>query len=107
MQVKARAPAEWFKRTAFESPTSTAMWRNMMRVKDVMAKNVVSVSPRATVAEALGAMVRANVSGLPVIENGALVGIVSEADFLRRAELGTAKSGIDWRQAISLPARRA
>jgi CBS domain-containing protein len=55
-----------------------------MRVKDVMSHDVIGVSPLATVAEALDIMRRARVSGLPVIdETGTLVGIISEADFLR------------------------
>ena len=80
-----------------------------MRVKDVMTKKVVSVSPQATVAEALDTMTRSNLSGLPIIDAaGALVGVVSEADFLRRAELGTEKKpSSHWLAAIFLPGRAA
>jgi CBS domain-containing protein len=61
-----------------------------MRVKDVMTKSVVRVLPETTVAEALDVMVRSHLSGLPVIDDsGSLVGVVSEADFLRRWEIGT------------------
>ncbi len=43
----------------------------------------------AVVGQALDAMVRSHLSGLPVIdETGLLVGIVSEADVLRRWEIG-------------------
>jgi CBS domain-containing protein len=79
-----------------------------MRVKDVMKTKVVSVSPQTTVAEALDTMVRSHLSGLPVIdESGSLVGIVSEADFLRRSELATQKPESPWFQAILLPGRAA
>jgi CBS domain-containing protein len=79
-----------------------------MRVKDVMAKNVVSVSPQTSVADALDTMTRSHLSGLPVIdESGALVGIVSEADFMRRSELGTEKPGLNWLGSIFLPGRAA
>jgi CBS domain-containing protein len=63
---------------------------NPMQVKDVMSKEVVSVSPKTTIAEAIEAMSRLRVSGLPVIDEvGSLVGIVGEGDFMRRAELAT------------------
>jgi CBS domain-containing protein len=79
-----------------------------MRVKDVMAKNVVSVSPQASVAEALETMTRSHLSGLPVIDDGgSLVGVVSEADFMRRSELGTEKPGSHWLGSIFLPGKAA
>lgn len=79
-----------------------------MRVKDVMTKTVLSVLPRATVGEALDAMVRSRLSGLPVIEEtGSLVGIVSEADFLRRWEIGTQKPGPGWFESFFLPSKAA
>lgn len=79
-----------------------------MRVKDVMTRNVVSVSPQASVAEALDTMTRSHLSGLPVIdEAGSLVGVVSEADFMRRSELGTEKPGSHWLGSIFLPGRAA
>jgi CBS domain-containing protein len=37
-----------------------------MRVKDVMTSKIVSVSPQASVAEAIRLMVHSHVSGLPV-----------------------------------------
>jgi CBS domain-containing protein len=79
-----------------------------MRVKDVMTKNVTSITPQATVAEALDVMTRSRISGLPVIdETGGLVGIVSEADFLRRSELGTEKSQAHWLGSIFMPGHAA
>jgi CBS domain-containing protein len=79
-----------------------------MRVKDVMTKKMISVSPQASVADALNIMTRSRLSGLPVIdERSSLVGVVSEADFLRRAELGTAKPAAHWLESIFLPGRAA
>jgi CBS domain-containing protein len=79
-----------------------------MRVKDVMTKNVVSVSPQASVAEALDTMTRSRLSGLPVIDDaGALVGVVSEGDFLRRSELETEKPGSHWLASFFTPGRAA
>jgi|SRR3954451_11749623 len=63
-----------------------------MRVKDVMTSKIVSVSPQASVAEAIRLMVHSHVSGLPVIDaTGKLVGVLSEGDLLRRIEIGTTK----------------
>jgi CBS domain-containing protein len=73
-----------------------------------MSKNVISATPWATVAQALEIMSRARVSGLPVVdEHGHLVGIISEADFLRRCELGTEKPNPGWLTSFFLPGRAA
>lgn len=73
-----------------------------------MAKTVVSVSPKATIGEALDVMVRSHLSGLPVIdEAGRLVGMVSEGDFLRRPELGTEKPAGSWIVGLLLPGKAA
>ena len=61
-----------------------------MRAKDVMSEGIVSVLADATVFEAAEIMVNAQVSAVPVIEeDGKIVGILSEADLIRRAEIGT------------------
>jgi CBS domain-containing protein len=69
----------------------------IMRAADVMTPRVVAVDPEATIAEAADLMLRTGVSGLLVIDNnGALVGIVTEGDLLRRAELGTQRIRPRW-----------
>lgn len=61
-----------------------------MKVSDVMTPDIVSVSPDASVVMAARLMLQKQISGVPVIDDGGnLVGIVSEGDFLRRAETGT------------------
>jgi CBS domain-containing protein len=61
-----------------------------MHARQVMARKVISVTPEQTVLEAANLMLRNHVSGLPVVDqSGGLVGIVSESDFLRRAEIDT------------------
>jgi len=56
-----------------------------MRAKDVMSDGVMSVSSDATVFEAASLLVNAEVSAMPVVdEDGAMIGIVSEADLLDR-----------------------
>ncbi|MEZ2128271.1 MULTISPECIES: CBS domain-containing protein [unclassified Sinorhizobium] len=60
-----------------------------MHVKDVMMTKVVTVSPDNSVKRAAEVMLANHVSGLPVVDDkGRLVGIISEGDLLRRAELG-------------------
>jgi CBS domain-containing protein len=60
-----------------------------MLTGQIMTQNVITVSPETSVAAAAETMLDHHVSGLPVIENGKLVGVVTEGDFLRRAEIGT------------------
>ncbi len=52
-------------------------------VKDIMNKEVQSVSPDDSLEEASGVMVKHKVNRLPVIENGRLVGIVARSDIIR------------------------
>lgn len=61
-----------------------------MRAAQVMTPGVLSISSDATVFEAAELMVGAGVSAMPVVDKtGRMVGIVSEADLIHRAELGT------------------
>ena len=54
-----------------------------MHVKDVMQTEVVTVAPEATLKEAAALLVEHRISGLPVVDaDGAVVGVVSEADIL-------------------------
>lgn len=48
----------------------------------VMTKKVITVSAQADLTEAINLLVKHKVSGLPVIEDGAMVGILSETDIL-------------------------
>jgi CBS domain-containing protein len=61
-----------------------------MNVKHIMTWPVFSIGPDATVLQAMQRMLRHKISGLPVVDaDGKLLGIVTEGDFLRRAELAT------------------
>lgn len=46
-----------------------------------------TISPEATVYDAIALMAEKNIGALPVVENEQLVGIFSERDFARRVEL--------------------
>ncbi len=54
-----------------------------MKVKDVMNPNVVFCKPDDTVREVAKILKENNISGVPVIEDEELVGIVSEGDLLK------------------------
>ncbi len=51
------------------------------------SSQVASISPDATVFEAITLMAEKNVGALPVIENGRLVGMVSERDYTRKVAI--------------------
>jgi CBS domain-containing protein len=68
-----------------------------MNAGDVMTRNVVSVSPDTTVGELVTILLSRNISGVPVIDtDGTLVGVVTEGDLMRRAELGTERKHGGW-----------
>lgn len=59
-----------------------------MRVKDVMTRKVVRLSPDNSVRQAAKLMLEHHVSGLPVVDDeGHLLGVLSEGDLIRRTEL--------------------
>ena len=75
-----------------------------MKVKDVMTRQVISIEPGMSVRQAAQLMLQRRISGLPVIDKaGRLVGIVTEADFLRRAETGTQRRRARWLEFLMGP----
>ncbi len=79
-----------------------------MRAHQIMTRPVVSVTPDTTILEAANTMLQKHVSGLPVIDAaGKLVGIVSEGDFIRRAEIGTQRKRGRWLKFILGPGKSA
>ena len=68
-----------------------------MKAREIMSLEVVSVSPDASILEAVRLMLQNRISGLPVVDRqGTLVGVVTEGDFLRRAETGTQRKRARW-----------
>ncbi|WP_028218939.1 CBS domain-containing protein [Paraburkholderia oxyphila] len=68
-----------------------------MRALDVMTSTVVSVKPEMQVREAAKVLVDHGISGVPVIDkNGSVVGMLSEGDLIRRAELETQERYHSW-----------
>src|SRR3978361_1135458 len=76
-----------------------------MIVADIMTKNVITVQPDTALADAARIMLDQHLSGLPVIDNaGRLVGLVTEGDLMRRAELDTQGAPVGWLRAFLMPA---
>jgi len=55
----------------------------MLKVREVMTKPVVTITPETLVKDAAAMLAQKNFSGLPVVDGGKVVGIFSEADVLR------------------------
>ena len=68
-----------------------------MRVKEAMTLGLIGVPETATLWEALDKLLRARISALFVLDpSGEPIGVLSEGDLLRRAELGTQKQRPGW-----------
>jgi CBS domain-containing protein len=79
-----------------------------MNAMDVMTRNVISVAPDATVAQAVELMLERGISGLLVVDTaGMLAGVITEGDLLRRDELGTERQRPWWLRLIASPGRQA
>ena len=65
-----------------------------MQVADVMSKDVLTLRPSLPFKDAVARMLDAGVSGAPVVdENGAVVGIVTEADLMPKEAYGSGRGG--------------
>lgn len=60
-----------------------------MNASDIMTSPVISVGPRAPVGEIAALLLEKRISAVPVLDEGRLVGMVSEGDLLQRYEIGT------------------
>lgn len=79
-----------------------------MRAHQIMTRNVITVLPETPILQAARKLLDNHVSGLPVVESsGKLVGMVTEGDFLRRAETGTERKRPRWLQYLLSPNQAA
>ncbi|MDI6889234.1 MAG: CBS domain-containing protein [Methanocellales archaeon] len=53
-----------------------------MKVKDVMNKRVITCTPSDVISDVTRKLRRHNISGMPVVKRGEVVGIISESDVL-------------------------
>jgi CBS domain-containing protein len=73
-----------------------------------MTRRVITIVPDAQVLQAAHLMLQNRISGLPVVDQqGQLVGIVTEGDFLRRAETGTERHRRSWLEFLTSSGRLA
>src|ERR1700746_2231550 len=92
-----------YRRIIFQRTRSPAM-----KAVDLMTSFVVTVRPDATIEYAAQLMLQYRISGLPVTDSdGAILGIVTESDLLRRAETGTENRHTRWVSFLIGPGRLA
>ena len=65
-----------------------------LRARDIMEKHVLSVPPDLSIPELVDYLISHRVSGVPVIESGKVVGIVSRSDLVRAVSLERSLAGI-------------
>lgn len=79
-----------------------------MQARDVMTRQVVTISPDTPVFEIAKRLIERRISAVPVVEaDGRIVGIVSEGDLMRRPETGTERQPAWWLRLLALPEERA
>ena len=79
-----------------------------MRAHQVMTRNVITILAETSTLEAARKMLENHISGLPVLNSsGALVGILTEGDFLRRSEIGTQQHRPRWLEYFLGPTNSA
>lgn len=75
-----------------------------MKAHEIMTRDVVTVSPSTSVRDVAALMTEKRISGVPVVsDDGTVVGIISESDLMRRAELGTEAPRKWWLSFFSDP----
>ena len=69
--------------------TSLSIWElnylsSKVKIEEIMNRNLITVSPNATISQAAGLMLNHKISGLPVVDYArGLVGIITESDIFR------------------------
>ena len=64
-------------------PSAEREWLAQIRVREVMTKPAVTIVPSAPIGAAVTEMLEKRIGCLPVVEEGKLVGLLSETDCLR------------------------
>jgi CBS domain-containing protein len=90
----------------------------MLRVRDLMTTDVVTLGPEMNLREATDALVQHHVSGAPVVTNGRITGVVSATDLLEftqstppvpaagpeEAEVAELETPPEWEEGLEAPA---
>lgn len=69
--------------TADEADEQTRALLTQCTVREAMTYSPVTINPSATIQEAAERMLEYQVSGLPVVRNGKVVGMITESDIFR------------------------
>lgn len=67
-----------------ETDDDTRLLLTQRTVREVMTYSPITINPSATIQEAAERMLEYQISGLPVVRNGKVVGIITESDIFRR-----------------------
>jgi CBS domain-containing protein len=79
-----------------------------MKAHEIMLRHVITATPEMAIDDAVNLMISHRISGLPVVDaTGRVVGMLSERDLLRRAELGTELKTPAWRAWLAGAGRAA
>lgn len=66
-----------------EGDDDTRLLLTQRTVREVMTYSPITINPSATIQEAAERMLEYQISGLPVVRNGKVVGIITESDIFR------------------------
>ena len=73
-----------------------------MKAKDIMTKNIISVSPETMIADAAKLLLEKHYNGLPVVdEKGKLVGIICQSDLVYRQKRYLSRQSLPFLTAYS------
>ena len=78
----------------------------MLYARDIMTKEVLTVSPETSIAELSKTLENRQIGGLPVVQEGRLVGIITQSDLVERArdlELPPAINILDFHVYLQIP----
>lgn len=79
-----------------------------MRAHQIMTRQVITATVDTPIVEAARTLLAHHISGMPVVDaTGKLVGVVSQGDFMRRAEIGTQRKRSRWLKLLLGPGRAA
>ena len=62
-----------------------------MKVKEIMRKKVVTVSPEDSIVKVLRILSKKRISGVPVVKGKRVVGIITEGDIIAKLDIHTPK----------------
>lgn len=72
----------------------------------IKGKDLRTTSPDVTLEDAADLLIRYKIGGLPVVENGIVVGIITETDLLTELQNLLGANDLGWRVTMRIPDRR-